>query len=166
MEVILRDHVENVGRRGEVVKVADGYARNYLLPRKLALVATPGNLKQVERERVKLDAKEAEEKGAAEAIAARMSGIEVIISRKVGETEALYGSVTSADIAEALGKRGFEVDKRKIGLREPIKRLGSHTVPLKLHREVTVDVPVKVVAEGKPEVTPAELKAEAPSEQG
>ena len=161
MEVILRDHVENVGKRGEVVKVADGYARNYLLPRKLALVATPGNLKHIERERVKLDAKEAEEKTAAEAIALRMSAVQVVISRKVGETEALYGSVTSADIAEALGKLGFETDKRKIGLREPIKKLGELTVPLKLHPEVVVQVPVRVVAEGKPEATPAELKPAA-----
>ena len=160
MEVILRDHVENVGKRGEVVKVADGYARNYLLPRKLALVATPGNLKQVERERVKLDAREAEEKGAAEAIAARLAAVEVVISRKVGETEALYGSVTSADIAEALAAKGFEVDKRKIGLREPIKKVGEQTVPVKLHREVVVQLPVKVVAEGRPEPTPTELKAE------
>jgi large subunit ribosomal protein L9 len=159
MEVILRDHVENVGRRGEVVKVADGYARNYLLPRKLALVATPGNLKQVERERVKLDLKEAEEKSAAENIATRMGSIEIVISRRVGETEALYGSVTSADIAEALEKKGYDLDKRKIGLREPIKKLGVHTVPVKLHREVVVQLPVKVVAEGKPEVTPEELKA-------
>ena len=164
MEVILRDHVENVGKRGEVVKVADGYARNFLLPRKLALVATPGNLKQVERERVKLDAKELEEKKAAEAVASRMSGIEVVISRKVGETEALYGSVTSSDIAESLAKKGFDIDKRKIGLREPIKKLGELTVPVKLHREVTVQMPVKVVAEGKPEVVPAELKAQAPAE--
>jgi large subunit ribosomal protein L9 len=165
MEVILRDHVDNVGRRGEVVKVADGYARNFLLPRKLALVATPGNLKQVERERVKLDAKELEEKTAAEAVAGRMSGIEVVISRRVGETEALYGSVTSADIAESLLKRGFDIDKRKISLREPIKKLGEHTVPVKLHRDVVVQVPVKVVAEGKPEVAPAELKAQTPPEQ-
>ena len=160
MEVILRDHVENVGKRGEVVKVANGYARNYLLPRKLALPATPGNMKQIERERVKLDAKEAEEKGAAEAVAAKMAGVEAVITRKVGETEALYGSVTTADIAEALAKQGFETDKRKIGLREPIKKLGEYTVPLKLHREVTVNVPVKVVAEGKPEAAP---KAEAPN---
>jgi large subunit ribosomal protein L9 len=160
MEVILRDHVENVGKRGEVVKVADGYARNFLLPRKLALVATPGNLKQVERERVKLDTKELEEKTAAEAVASRMNGLEVVISRRVGETEALYGSVTSSDIAESLAKKGFEIDKRKIGLREPIKKLGELTVPVKLHREVTVQVPVKVVAEGKPEVAPAELKTQ------
>jgi large subunit ribosomal protein L9 len=162
MEVILRDHVENVGKRGEVVKVANGYARNYLLPRKLALIATPGNMKQIDRERVKLDAVEAEEKTAAEAIASRMSGVQVVITRKVGETGALYGSVTSADIAEALAKQGFETDKRKIGLREPIKKLGEANVPLKLHREVIVQVPVRVVAEGRPEVVPAELKAAAP----
>ena len=155
MEIILRDHVDNVGKRGEVVKVADGYARNYLLPRKLALIATPGNMKQIQRERVKLDAQEAEEKTAAEAIAARMSGVEVVISRKVGETEALYGSVTSADVAEALAKKGFETDKRKIGLREPIKRLGEVSVPVKLHPDVIVQVAVKVVAEGRAEAAPA-----------
>src|SRR6267378_8179829 len=99
MEVILREHVDNLGRRGEVVKVADGYARNYLLPRKLALLATAGNKKQVERERAKFDAKEADEKKVADAMAARLSGIEVVITRKVGETDALYGSVTSSDIA-------------------------------------------------------------------
>jgi large subunit ribosomal protein L9 len=164
MEVILRDHVDNVGKRGDVVKVADGYARNYLLPRKLALIATPGNMKQIERERVKLDAKEAEEKAGAEAIAARMSTIQVVISRRVGETEVLYGSVTSADIAEELARQGFETDKRKIALREPLKKLGEVTVPVKLHREVIVQLPVKVVAEGRPEAVPAELKAapEAP----
>jgi large subunit ribosomal protein L9 len=154
MEVILRDHVENVGKRGEVVKVAAGYARNFLLPRKLALLATPGNLKQIERERVKLDAREAEDKSGAEVIAGRMTGVEAVISRKVGETGALYGSVTTADIAEALAKQGFETDRRKIGLREPIKRLGEYTVPVKLHREVIVQLPVKVVAEGKPEPAP------------
>ena len=159
MEVILRDHVENVGKRGEVVKVANGYARNYLLPRKLALLATPGNMKQIERERVKLDAKESEEKGAAEAIAARMAAVEVVITRRVGETEVLYGSVTTADIAEALGEQGFETDKRKIGLREPIKKLGEYTVPIRLHREVIVSMPVKVVAEGKPEGAPAAAEA-------
>src|SRR5215210_8058015 len=114
MEVILRDHVDNLGRRGEIVKVAAGYARNYLLPRKLALLATPGNLKQIERERVKLDAKEAEEKSGAEAIAARMASVVVVITRRVGETEALYGSVTTADIADALEKLGHEVDRRKL----------------------------------------------------
>src|SRR5438128_154574 len=145
MEVILRDHVEKVGKRGEVVKVADGYARNYLLPRKLALPATPGNRKHIERERVRLDAQEAHEKDAAEAVASGMSGVEVVVSRRVGATDALFGSVTTADIAEALGKVGFEADKRKLGVREPIKKLGAYTVPLKLHREVTLSIPVRVV---------------------
>src|SRR6266576_3137105 len=102
MQVILREHVENLGRRGEIVKVADGYARNYLLPRKLALVATEGNKKQVERER---------------------GSVEVVISRKVGETEALYGSVTTVDIADALAAKGVEVERRKLQLHEPIKQL-------------------------------------------
>ena len=164
MEVILRDHVENVGKRGEVVKVADGYARNFLLPRKLALIATPGNLKQVARERVKFDALEAVERTAAEQLASRLSGIQVVISRKVGETGALYGSVTSADVADALAKQGFEIDKRKIGLREPIKQLGEKTVPVKLHPPVVVQLPIRVAAEGKPEVAPPELKAQAPAE--
>lgn len=151
MEVILRDHVENVGRRGEVVKVADGYARNYLLPRKLALRATPGNLKQVERERAKFDAREAEETSTAEVLAARLTGVECVITRKVGETEVLYGSVTVADIADALAARQIEVDKRKIQLREPIKKLGEYNVTIKLHRDVAATVAVKVVAEGAPQ---------------
>ena len=148
MEVILREHVDNLGRRGEIVKVADGYARNYLLPRKLALLATAGNKKQVERERAKFEAKEGEERGVAEALAARLSSVEVVIARKVGETEALYGSVTTADITEALAAKGFEIDRRKLQLVEPIKRLGEYDVVLKLHREVTAHVKVKVVAEG------------------
>jgi large subunit ribosomal protein L9 len=162
MEVILRDHVENVGKRGEVVKVANGYARNFLLPRKLALPATPGNRKHIERERVKLDAQEAHEKTGAEAIAAKMANVEVVITRKVGDTDALFGSVNSADIAEAMGKLGFEVDKRKLGLREPIKKLGTYTVPLKLHREVIVNIPVRVAGEGRPAVKAEAPKAEAP----
>ena len=150
MEVILREHVDNLGRRGDVVKVADGYARNYLLPRKLALLANEGNKKQIERERAKLDAKEAEERGMSEAMASRMAGVELVIARKVGETEALYGSVTSADIADALASRGFEVERRKLMLPEPIKQVGEFDVPVKLHRDVVAHVKVKVVAEGKP----------------
>src|SRR5207237_943161 len=160
MEVILREHVDNLGRRGEVVKVADGYARNYLLPRKLALPATPGNKKHIERERVRLDALEAQEKVGAEGVAARMGAVEVVITRKVGETDAILGAVTRADIADAVGQSSFENDKRKMGLREPIKKLGTYTVPLKLHREVVVNIPVKVLGEGRPEVAAAP-KAEA-----
>jgi large subunit ribosomal protein L9 len=148
MEVILRETVENLGRRGEVVKVADGYARNYLLPRKLALPATDGNKKHVERERKIVEAREAEEKGQAEAIGTRLAAVDITIPRRVGETEALYGSVTSADIADYLRTKGFEIDRRKLILPEPIKMLGEHDVPLKLHREVTVPLKVKVVKEG------------------
>jgi len=148
MEVILREHVDNLGRRGEVVKVADGYARNYLLPRKLALLVTAGNKQQIERERGKFEAREQEEKKVAEAIAARLAGVDIQIARKVGETEVLFGSVTSADIAAALAAKGFEIDRRKLNLREPIKKLGEYDIPLRLHPEVTIPVKVKVVAEG------------------
>jgi large subunit ribosomal protein L9 len=148
MEVILREHVEHLGRRGEIVKVADGYARNYLLPRKLALLATEGNKKQIQRERAKLETQEAEEKKVAEAIADRMANLEVVIARKVGETEALYGSVTTADVAEALTAKGFDIDRRKIQLADPIKKLGDFDLPIRLQREVIATVKVRVVAEG------------------
>ena len=151
MEVILREHVDNLGRRGEVVKVADGYARNYLLPRKLALLATEGNKKQIERERAKFDAKEAEEQKVAGAIAERLASVAIEIARKVGETEALYGSVTTSDIAEALAAKGFDVDRRKLQLQEPIKKLGEYTIPVKLHRDVGTSIKVRVIAEGEPE---------------
>jgi large subunit ribosomal protein L9 len=147
MEVILREHVDHLGRRGEIVKVADGYARNFLLPRKLALLATEGNKKQVERERAKFDAKEAEDRQAAQRVADRIAGLELVISRRVGETDALYGSVTSGDVAEALAAKGFEIDRRKLQLDEAIKRIGDFDVPVKLHRDVTTTVKVKVVAE-------------------
>jgi large subunit ribosomal protein L9 len=148
MEVILREHVDNLGKRGEIVKVADGYARNYLLPRKLALLATDGNKKQIEREREKFEAKESEERKVAEAMAARMGGLVIQIARRVGENEVLFGSVTTGDIASALGAKGFEVDRRKLQLQEPIKKLGDFDVPLKLHRDVIATLKVKVVAEG------------------
>jgi large subunit ribosomal protein L9 len=142
----LREHVDNLGRRGEVVKVADGYARNYLLPRRLALLVTAGNRKQIERERAKYDVKEAEEKKIADAMAERLATVEIEIARKVGETEALYGSVTSSDIAAALAAKGFALDRRKLQLAEPIKRIGEFDIPVKLHREVTARIKVKVVA--------------------
>jgi len=148
MEVILREHVDNLGKRGEVVKVADGYARNYLLPRKIALLATEGNKKQIERERAKFDAKEADEKRIADAMASRLNNVEIVIARKVGETDALYGSVTSADVAEAVAAKGFDVERRKLQLPDPIKKIGETEVPIKLHREVTATIKVKVVAEG------------------
>ena len=149
MEVILREHIDNLGRRGDLVKVADGYARNYLLPRKMALLATDGNKKVIEREKVKFDANEAEEQKIAQALADRLASVEVEIARKTGETDALFGSVTNADIAESLAAKGFDLDRRKIQLHEPIKKLGDYTVPVKLHRDVVVSLKVKVVAEGK-----------------
>jgi large subunit ribosomal protein L9 len=148
MDVILREHVDNLGRRGEVVKVADGYARNYLLPRKLALLVTDGNKQQIERERGKFEAREQEEKKVAEAMAARLSGVEIQIARKVGETEVLFGSVTSTDVASAMAAKGFEIDRRRLTLREPIKKLGEYDIPLRLHPDVTIPIKVKVVAEG------------------
>ena len=145
MEVILREHVEHLGRRGEVVKVADGYARNYLLPRKLALVVTEANKKQIDREKKVAEVRDAEEKSQAEALAQRITGEPLEIARRVGEQDALYGSVTSADVAHALQARGFDVDKRRVHLPEPLKSLGEFTVPVKIHREVTAQVTVKVV---------------------
>jgi large subunit ribosomal protein L9 len=148
MEIILREHVEHLGKRGEIVKVADGYARNYLLPRKLALPATDGNKKHVERERRIMEGREAEEKGQADAVASRLNAIDIVIARRVGDTDQLYGSVTSADIADFLKAKGFEIDRRKLILPEAIKAVGEYTVPLKLHREVTVPLKVRVVKEG------------------
>jgi large subunit ribosomal protein L9 len=145
MEVILREHVDNLGRRGEVVKVAPGYARNFLLPRKLALAVTDANRKLIERERKVADARELEEKQTAEAVASRLGQVELTIERRVGETEHLYGSVTSADIVEALAAKGLEIDKRKIQLDEPIKAIGEFTVPVRLHRDVAAHVKLHVV---------------------
>jgi large subunit ribosomal protein L9 len=148
MEVILREDVDKLGRRGEIVTVADGYARNYLLPQKLALAGTERNKKWIKHEHVKFEAREVEVRKIAEALAERIKSLEIVISRKVGETEALYGSVTTADIAEALAAKGVEVDRRRLQLDEPIRKIGETDVPVKLHREVAGHVKVRVVAEG------------------
>ena len=145
MEIILREHVDNLGRRGDVVNVAAGYARNYLLPRKLALPVTVGNRRQIERERKLVEVREAGEKQAAEAFAARIGAVACVVARRVGDQDALYGSVTAADVAECLAAQGLEVDKRKVQLDEPIRKLGDFTVPIKVHREVTAQVALKVV---------------------
>jgi large subunit ribosomal protein L9 len=148
IEVILKDHVEHLGKRGEVVKVANGYARNYLFPRKLALAVTDENKRQIERERAKADVREAAEVKEAQALADRLTGVEVAIARRVGENQTLYGSVTSADIADALEARQITLDRRRIQLSEPLKAIGEHDVVVKLHREVSVTLKVKVVAAG------------------
>ena len=149
MEVILREHVDNLGRRGDVVKVAEGYARNYLLPRKLALAVTEANKRQIERERKAAEARDAEEKQQADVAAQRLTETAIEIGRRVGENDTLYGSVTTADIAHALEAKGFSVEKRKIVLAEPLKALGEFTVPIKIHRDVTAQVKVKVVPQQK-----------------
>jgi large subunit ribosomal protein L9 len=146
IEVILKEHVEHLGRRGDIVKVASGYARNYLFPRKLALVVTSENKKQIERERVKAEAREATELAAAQSLAKAIEAVELSIARRVGENDTLYGSVTAPDIADALAARDITVDRRKIQLADPLKALGTHTVPVKLHRDVTANLKVTIIA--------------------
>jgi len=147
MDVILREHIDNLGRRGDVVKVAPGYARNFLLPRKLALAVTEANKKQIERERKAGEVKDAQERTEADAYAQRLEALEIEIARRIGENNVMYGSVTSADIATALAAKGFTVDRRKIQLPDPIKAVGEVQVPVKVHRDVTAQVKVNVVPE-------------------
>ncbi|HEX8338004.1 MAG TPA: 50S ribosomal protein L9 [Pyrinomonadaceae bacterium] len=146
--VLLREDVDNLGARGEIVRVKAGYARNFLLPRKLAVEATPGNVKQIEAERGALLKKEAKERAGAEAQAGQMGGLRLNFERKVGEHGLLYGSVTAMHIADALKEKGYEIDRRRVHLAEPIKETGEYTVSVRLHREVNVDIPVTVTGEG------------------
>jgi len=147
MEVILREDIAKLGARGEVIKVADGYARNFLIPKRLAVPATPSNKKIIEQERLAHLRREAKEKAGAEDLAKLMSGLTVTIAQKAGEQEQLFGSVTAKDIAEALEKQNFHIDRRKIQLHDPIKQLGEHKVTIRLHREVPLEVTVQVVRE-------------------
>ena len=148
-KVLLREDVDDLGARGEIVRVRAGYARNYLLPRNLAVEATAGNVKGIEAERAALLKKEAKERATAEGQAQQIDAIQLEFKRKAGEQGALYGSVTSMDVAEALKERGYEIDRHRIHLREPLKRVGEYTVPVRLHREVTIDLKVRVVPEGE-----------------
>jgi large subunit ribosomal protein L9 len=148
-KLLLREDVDDLGSRGEIVRVRSGYARNYLLPRKLAVEATASNVKQIEQERAALLKKEAGERTTAEGQGEQIRSLVLEFKRKSGEQGALYGSVTSMDIAEALKQRGYEIDRHRIHLREPLKRLGDFKVPLRLHREVTIDLQVKVASEGE-----------------
>lgn len=147
MEIILRQTIENLGRAGQVVKVADGYARNYLLPRKLAYLATPGNLKVIESERQSLLRKEAKQTEDADKLRQLLEQVEVTIRRKVGEHDALYGSVTNSDIAEELEKKGFQVEKRKIHMEDHIKSTGEFSIPVRLFKDVVANIKVKVEPE-------------------
>ncbi len=145
MEIILRDHVDHVGKRGDVVKVADGYARNYLLPRKLALPATEANKNWIARERKIAEAREGEDRVAAEVLADRLVALDLRIARKVGDNDTLYGSVTNSDIADLIKEKGFDVDRRKILLPDPLRALGEALVPVKLHRDVTAQLKITIV---------------------
>jgi large subunit ribosomal protein L9 len=147
MEVILREDIEKLGSRGEVVKVAPGYARNFLLPKKLAVAATASNKKIVEQERQSHLRKEAKLQGEAQDLAKLMDGVTVTISQKSGENDQLFGSVTSKDVADALAAKNFTIDRRKIQLDEPIKQLGEFKVPVRLHKDVTAEITVVVAKE-------------------
>ena len=147
MKVILLSDIRQRGKRGEVVDVKPGYARNFLLPQGMALVATPGNMKFFEQQKKKIDAKHDQQRDAAAAIAAQLAGLTVTIGKRVGETQTLYGSVTAAEVAEALKAKGVEVDRRRLDLEGGIKTLGDHKVRIELHPEVIAEVTVTVVAE-------------------
>jgi large subunit ribosomal protein L9 len=161
MEVILKEDVVNLGHRGEVVKVADGYGRNFLLPRKLAMQATQANKAIIEQMKSAAARRSATEKAQAEVLVTKLEPVVLSFTRKSGEAGHLFGSVTSGDIAAELAANGFEVDRRKIVLNEPLKSVGDFTVAIKLHREVTAQVKVKVLAEATEE-TAGETAAEAP----
>lgn len=144
MQIILQEDVEKLGNRGQVVEVKEGYARNFLLPRKLAIEASAGNMKRLEKMRAAFAKKESVERGDAEKLAELLNGVSLEIKRKAGENDHLFGSVTSADVSEALAAQGYTIDKRKIVLADPIKQLGEHQIPIKLHREVTGNVKLTV----------------------
>lgn len=147
MKLILQEDVEKLGTRGQLVDVAEGYARNFLLPRKLGLEATPGNMKRLEKMRAAFAKKEAVERGDAQKLAEMLAGVSLALTRKAGENDQLFGSVTSADISEALAAQGYTIDKRKISLENPIKLVGEYEVPVKLHREIVANVKLAVKKE-------------------
>jgi len=147
MEVILRADVPKLGHRGEVVTVAEGYARNYLLPRKMAVMASAGNKKVIEQEKAAAVRREVSDKAQAEQLAKMLADVTVVVARKAGEEDQLYGSVTSIDVAEALQAKGYTVDRRKIHVEDPIKTLGEFQVPLRLHHDVEATVKLQVVRE-------------------
>src|SRR5256714_8405641 len=165
-QVLLREDIDNLGARGEIVRVKAGYARNYLLPRKLAVEATANNVRQIEGEKAALAKREAKERSTAELQASQLQKLTLKFERKVGEAGVLYGSVTSMDIAHELKEQGYEIDRRKIVLPEPIKCFGHYNVPVRLHRRVTLELPINVLGEGGVEVNVETIEAEGgtPSE--
>ncbi|MDX6575244.1 MAG: large subunit ribosomal protein [Blastocatellia bacterium] len=163
-QVLLREDIDNLGARGEIVRVKAGYARNYLLPRNLAVEATVNNVRQIEGERAALAKREAKDRSGAELQAKALGSLTLKFERRIGEAGVLYGSVTSMDIAHELKEQGYEIDRRRIILREPIKRFGSYEVPVRLHRDVTVQLPVSVLGEGGIEIDVTALDAETGGE--
>jgi large subunit ribosomal protein L9 len=147
MQIILQEDVEKLGTRGQVVEVAEGYARNFLLPRKLGLAATPENLKRLEKMRATFAKREATEKESAQKLAELLASVTLTLTRKAGENDQLFGSVTSGDIADALAAKDYSIDKRKIQLDEPIKLVGEYEVPIKLHHDVTTSIKLVVQRE-------------------
>lgn len=160
MEVILTDDVFDLGKRGEVVKVADGYGRNYLIPRRLAMPVTPGNLKMVEQQRIAMAKKEAKFREEAELLAAELNQLHFLISRKAGETGALFGSVTSKDLTDLLETQGVHLDRRKIIMEQPIKTIGNCTVPVRPHSDIEANLSVSIVPEGDTEIARVSRKSE------
>jgi large subunit ribosomal protein L9 len=165
MDVLLKEDVDNLGQRGEVVRVRSGYGRNYLLPQGLAIEATTGNKRMIGEQRRVLAKREERERASAHGEAEKLEGVELRFDRRVGEHGILYGSVTALDIAEALKERGYAVDRRRIGLRDHIKEVGDYDVTVKLHRDITPTIKVKVRKEGAPD-DPAPAETDAPAEQG
>jgi large subunit ribosomal protein L9 len=163
MDVLLCEDVDNLGHRGQVVRVRAGYGRNYLLPQKMAIEATTGNKRMIEEQQRVLAKRETREKTSAQSEASTLDGLELRFERRVGEHGILYGSVTALDVAEALKKKGYAVERRRIGLRDHIKEVGEYDVLIKLHRDVTPTIKVKVVKEGGEEVAAAETAPEADS---
>jgi large subunit ribosomal protein L9 len=162
MEVILLENIETLGSRGQIVKVANGYGRNYLLPKKMAVAATPQNRKWIEQQRVRFLKLEAKERAESEDLGKLMEGIEIVATRRSGEKGQLFGSVTSMDIEEGLAAQGYKISRRKIQLASPLKSVGEFEVPVRLHRDVTVIVKVRVEAEGEPEAAPEPEAKAAP----
>jgi large subunit ribosomal protein L9 len=163
MEVILKEDINKLGHRGDVVKVAEGYGRNYLIPQKLAIEATAGNKAVIEQMKAASVRKSAKEKGSAEALGQQLAAVVVEFTRKSGEHDQLFGSVTSSDIAHALEAKGFNIDRRKIVLDVPLKNVGTFDVPVKLHREVTVNIKAVVKKDAPEEVAASAVAVEDPA---
>lgn len=147
MKVILKADVKNFGQIGDIITVKDGFARNFLIPKGLAIEANPKNIKSLEHEKRKIEDIEKKAKSASENLASKIAGLNLIIKAKAGEEEKLFGSITAMDISDALKKEGFEIDKRKIQLEEPIKRLGNYAVNIKIHQDISTKLNINVIAE-------------------